>query len=65
MEAGKMKLKITLNGLAGRVDSQVIEIDDLDIADGDEEVEISDHIHEAIECWVLAPGDSIIIAEVG
>jgi hypothetical protein len=59
-----MKLKITLNGLAGKVDSQVIEIDDLDTG-YNEEVEISDHIHEAIECWVLAPGDSIIIAEVG
>jgi hypothetical protein len=64
VEVREMKLKITLNGLAGKVDSQVIEIDDLDTG-YNEEVEISDHIHEAIECWVLAPGDSIIIAEVG
>jgi hypothetical protein len=54
-----MKIEITLNGGGGKLDEQVI-----DVADDYNGNEVSEQIHEAIECWVLAPGDSIIIAEV-
>jgi len=57
MEHQPMKIQITLNGLGGRLDSQIIDASDNDI-------EISKLIKDAIAQWVLAPGDTITIVEV-
>ena len=53
-----MKIQIKLNGLGGELDRQVI-----DVAD-DDSAEVSEHIHEAMISWVLAPGDTIVISEL-
>lgn len=52
-----MKIQIALNGLGGELDRQVI-----DVAD-DDSAEVSEQIHEAMACWVLSPGDTIVITE--
>ena len=52
-----MKIQITLNGLGGRLDSQIIDA-------SDDDIEISKLIKDAIAQWVLAPDDTITIVEV-
>ena len=52
-----MKIRITISSVDS-IDRQVI-----DVAD-DDSAEVSEHIHEAIASWVLAPGDTIKIIEV-
>jgi hypothetical protein len=51
-----MKIKITLSGLGGELDQQVI--------DAEEGEKVSENIHQAMKCWQLAPGDTIVIADV-
>jgi hypothetical protein len=53
-----MRLRITLNGLGGELARQVIDVHD------DDSAEVSEQIHDAMNCWVLGPGDTIVIAEV-
>lgn len=52
-----MKIKIVLNGPGGELDRQVIDVGDDDCA------EISEQIHDAIDAWVFAPGDTIVFTE--
>ena len=44
-----MKIQIVLNGQGGELDRQII-----DVAD-DDSAEISEHIHEAMNAWILDP----------
>ena len=53
-----MKIQIMLNGQGGPLDWQVIDVGD------DDSAEVSERIHEAMNSWVLAPGDTIVITEV-
>jgi hypothetical protein len=53
-----MKIQIVLNGTGGELDRQTI-----DVRDDDDSAEISHQILEAIEAWVLSPGDTITIKE--
>ncbi len=50
-----MKIIITLNGTAGELDRKDLYVDDTDDA--------SVAIHDAIEDWILSPGDTITIRE--
>jgi hypothetical protein len=52
-----MKIEIVLTSKAGELDRQTIDIDD------DDPDEISHEIFEAMEAWVLSPGDTITITE--
>jgi hypothetical protein len=53
-----MKIQITLNGPGGELDRQTI-----DVAD-DDSAEVSEHIRDAMDCWILSPGDTIVITEL-
>lgn len=53
-----MKICIILTGRGGELDRQTIDVADDDMA------EISNAISEAMETWVLSPGDTISITEV-
>jgi hypothetical protein len=52
-----MVIQIRLVGAGGELDKQTIDVSD------DDSAEVSEHIHEAMACWVLSPGDTIIITE--
>ena len=52
-----MTITIRLTGLGGELDRQTI-----DVSDEDDSAEVSEQIHEAIETWVLSPGDTIEIS---
>ena len=52
-----MVIQIRLIGQGGELDRQSIDVSD------DDSAEVSEHIHEAMACWVLSPGDTIIITE--
>lgn len=54
-----MKIKVTLDGGAGELDSKVIDMPEATEAD-----DCSDQIIEVIESWVLSAGDTITIREV-
>ncbi len=53
-----MKLRISLIGAGGDLDTHEIDISDDNIA------EISERIHDAFSDWILAPGDTITIVEI-
>lgn len=53
-----MKLKITLDGGAGELDSATIETKD------DDSDATSEAIKDAIDDWTLSPGDTITIREL-
>jgi hypothetical protein len=53
-----MVIEIILTGKGGELDRQSI-----DVRSDDDPAEISHQIFEAIEAWVLAPGDTISIIE--
>jgi dihydrodipicolinate reductase len=53
-----MKIRIVLRGPGGELGRQVIEV-----RDDDDSAEVSNQIQDAIEAWVLAPGDTIAITE--
>jgi hypothetical protein len=52
-------IRITLNGRGGELDSRMISADN-----GDDSLEVSNMIHEAIEDWILSPGDTIKVMRV-
>jgi hypothetical protein len=52
-----MKIKIVLSGSGGELDRQTIDVRD------DDSAEVSEQIHDAMETWVLSPGDTITIIE--
>lgn len=54
-----MKIKITLDGGAGELDSQIIEN-----AEATEADDMSSQIMDVIEGWTLSVGDTITISEV-
>jgi len=53
-----MKITIVLNGAGGELDRQTIVM-----PDDDDSAEVSAQIHEAMETWVLSPGDTIVISD--
>jgi hypothetical protein len=53
-----MKIYVTLENIAGELDSIALDLDP-----DDDPAEVSNAIQEAIETWVLAPGDIIRIVE--
>jgi hypothetical protein len=53
-----MKIKIILSGSGGELGRQTI-----DVRDDDDSAEVSNQIFDAIEAWVLSPGDTIKIME--
>ena len=54
-----MKIQLVLNGLGGELDRQTI-----DVSDNDSSAEVSEQIHDAMQAWVLSPGDTIVITTV-
>jgi len=54
---GKMTIKVTLSTHAGELDSRNVDVTDLDSA------EVSSAIWDAIDDWMLSPGDIIQIGE--
>lgn len=50
-----MTITIILEGRGGELDRQCINVDDED------DREVSYQIHDAMEAWVLSPGDTITI----
>jgi hypothetical protein len=52
-----MKVRVALHNYVGQLDQQIIEVDE------DDSDEVSNQIHEALECWLLSPGDTIVILE--
>jgi hypothetical protein len=55
-----MKIIATLSNSAGELDRRTIENDDLDVMDS---AELSEAIWDAIDDWVLSPGDTIKIID--
>jgi hypothetical protein len=55
-----MKIRIILSNSGGEKDGQTVQIPDYENAEY-----ISLCIRSALECWPLAPGDTITIKEVG
>jgi hypothetical protein len=53
-----MKIRIILNPGAEMMDRLTIDVGD------DDSAEVSEQIHEALDSWVLAPGDTIKIMEM-
>lgn len=57
IEASQMQITIRLTGTGGELDRQTINVDD-----EDDSAEVSEQIHDAIQTWVLSPGDTITIS---
>lgn len=51
-----MKIIATLSSSAGELDRRTLNLDDLD-----DSAEISEQIWDAIDDWILSPGDTIKI----
>lgn len=52
-----MTITIKLTGMGGELDRQTISVND-----EDDSAEVSEQIHDAIQTWVLSPGDTITIS---
>ena len=52
-----MKIQITLSNSGGELDNKTIDVGD------DDSAEISEQIWDAIDGWILSPGDTIKINE--
>lgn len=53
-----MKIQITLSNSGGELDNKTINVGD------DDSAEVSEHIWDAIDGWILSPGDTIKITEI-
>lgn len=54
----QMKIRIILSNSGGELDRLTMDVGD------DDPAEVSGHIHDELDAWQLAPGDTIKIVEV-